>query len=66
MAKENAIRSRPCILENCFATKDKLKDLDERIASLLEDPDEMEQEAFEPEDKQDIMDKTSSQISSFL
>lgn len=53
-------------LEQLARKRDKLKDLDERIAALLEELDEIEKEAFETEDIQDSIDETSSQISSFL
>ena len=54
------------ILEQLAPKKDKIKDLDERIAAVLEDPDEIEKEAFETEVIQDNIDETSSQISNFL
>ena len=54
------------ILEQLARKRDILKDLDEKIATLLEEPDEIEKEAFDTEDIQDSIDKTSSQISSFL
>lgn len=53
-------------LEKLAQKKDKLKDLGERITALLEEPDEIEKEAFETEDIQDNVDETSSQISSFF
>ena len=53
-------------MEQLARKRDKLKDLDERIAALLEEPEEIEKEAFETEDIQDSIDETSSQISSFL
>ena len=54
------------ILEQLARKKDKIKDLDERIAALLEDTDEIEKEAFDTEVIQDNIDETSSQISNFL
>ena len=54
------------ILEQLARKRDILKDLDERITALLEEPDEIEKEAFDTEDIQDSIDETSSQISSFL
>ena len=55
----NAFRSRTYIPEKYLGTVGK-------IAALLEEPDEIEKEAFETEDIQDSIDETSSQISSFL
>jgi len=40
--------------------------LDEKIAALLEEPDEIEKDIFETEVIQDEIDETSSQISNFL
>ena len=54
------------ILEQLARKKDKIKDLDERIAALLEDTDEIEKEAFDTAVIQDNIDETSSQISNFL
>ena len=54
------------ILEQLARKRDILKDLDEKIAALLKEPDEIEKEAFDTEDIQDSIDETSSQISSFL
>ena len=66
MPPELGLVSLKNTLEQLARKKDKVKDLDERIAALLEDPDEIEKEAFETEDIQDNIDETSSQISSFL
>ena len=66
MPPEVGLVSLKNTLEQLARKKDKVKDLDERIAALLEDPDEIEKEAFETEDIQDNIDETSSQISSFL
>ena len=53
-------------LEQLARKREKLKDLDEKIAALLEEPEEIEKEAFETEDIEDSINETSSQISSFL
>ena len=66
MPSEVEIISLKNTLEQSARKREKLKDLDERIAALLEEPDEIEKEAFETEDIQDSIDETSSQISSFL
>ena len=66
MPSEVELVSLKNILEQLARKKDIFKDLDERIAALLEEPDEIENEAFETEDIQDSIDETSSQISSFL
>ena len=66
MPSEVEIVSLKNTLEQLARKRDKLKDLDEKIAALLEEPDEIEKEAFETEDIQDSIDETSSQISSFL
>ena len=66
MPSEVELVSLKNTLEQLARKRDKLKDLDERIAALLEEPDEIEKEAFETEDIQDSIDETSSQISSFL
>ena len=66
----NAFRSRTCIAEKYLGTvstkEGQTQDLDERIAALLEEADEIEKETFETEDIQDSIDETSSQISNFL
>jgi len=66
MPSEVELASLKNTLEQLARKRNKLKDLDERIAALLEEPDEIEKEAFETEDIQDSIDETSSQISSFL
>ena len=66
MPSEVELVSLKNTLEQLARKRDKLKDLDERIAALLEEPDEIEKESFETEDIQDSIDETSSQISSFL
>ena len=66
MPSEVELVSLKNTLEQLARKRDKLKDLDERIAALLEEPDEIEKEAFETEDIQDSIDETSLQISSFL
>ena len=53
-------------MEQLARKKVKIKDLDEKIDALLEDPDEIEKEAFDTEVIQDNIDETSSQISNFL
>ena len=54
------------ILEQLARKKSILKELDERIAALLEDPAEIEKEIFDTEVIQEDIDETSSQISSFI
>ena len=66
MPSEVELVSLKNTLEQLSRKRDRLKDLDEGIAALLEEPDEIEKEAFETEDIQDSIDETSSQISSFL
>ena len=66
MPSEVELVSLKNTLEQLARKRNKLKDLDERIAALLEEPDEIEKEAFETEDIQESIDETSSQISSFL
>lgn len=70
MAKETPteedIVSLNNILEQLARKKEKIKGLDEKIAALLEEPDEIEKDIFETEVIQDEIDETSSQISNFL
>lgn len=70
MAKETPteedIVSLNNILEQLAWKKEKIKGLDEKIAALLEEPDEIEKDIFETEVIQDEIDETSSQISNFL
>lgn len=70
MAKETPteedIVSLNNIVEQLARKKEKIKALDEKIAALLEEPDEIEKDIFETEVIQDEIDETSSQISNFL
>lgn len=70
MAKETPteedIVSLNNIVEQLARKKEKIKGLDEKIAALLEEPDEIEKDIFETEVIQDEIDETSSQISNFL
>lgn len=70
MAKETPteedIVSLNNFVEQLARKKEKIKGLDEKIAALLEEPDEIEKDIFETEVIQDEIDETSSQISNFL
>ncbi|PFX23152.1 hypothetical protein AWC38_SpisGene12298 [Stylophora pistillata] len=66
MPSEVELVSLKDTLEQLARKRDKLTELDERIAALLEKPDEIEKEAFKTEGIPDDIDETSSQISSFL
>ena len=54
------------ILEQLARKKSILKELDQKIATLLEDPAELEKEIFDTEVIQEDIDETSSQISTFI
>ena len=54
------------ILEQLARKKSILKELDQKIAALLEDPAELEKEIFDTEVIQEDINETSSQISSFI
>ena len=54
------------ILEQLARKKSILKELDQKIAAILEDPAELEKEIFGTEVIQEEIDETSSQISNFI
>ena len=54
------------ILEQLARKKSILKELDQKIAAILEDPAELEKEIFDTEVIQEEIDETSSQISNFI
>ena len=54
------------LLEQLARKKSILKELDQKIAALLEDPAELEKEIFDTEVIQEDIDETSSQISNFI
>jgi len=66
MTTEEDIVSLNNFVEQLARKKEKIKGLDEKIAALLEEPDEIEKDIFETEVIQDEIDETSSQISNFL
>ena len=54
------------ILEQLARKKSILKELDQKIAAILEDPAKLEKEIFDTEVIQEEIDETSSQISNFI
>ena len=54
------------ILEQLARKKSILKELDQKITALIEDPAELEKEIFDTEVIQEDINETSSQISSFI
>ena len=66
MQTEIDIVSLKNILEQLARKKEILKGLDEKIAALLEDPEDIEKEIFDTEVIQEEIDETSSQISNII